>query len=213
MTDPGEIDPPVPRSRVTQLLIDLGGGDAQALNHLYPLVLDELKRIASNHLRKERAGHTLNTTALVHESYLKLVDGNPATCGNRSQFFAIASRAMRQLLIDHARQRNAKKRGGDFRQVTLDPNLVASPSRAVDLIALDQAMERLGKIDARLEKVVERRVFGGMTVQEIADSLDVSRRTVERDWERARAYLYRDLRPDPEKDTDGSTRNDPLANR
>jgi RNA polymerase sigma factor (TIGR02999 family) len=194
MTDPVETGPSS-HSRITQLLIDLGGGDAQALNHLYPLVLDELKRIASNHLRKERPGHTLNTTALVHESYLKLVDGSTATCGNRSQFFAIASRAMRQLLIDHARQRNAQKRGGDYRQVTLDPNLVATPSRAVDLIALDQAMERLGKIDARLEKVVERRVFGGMKVQEIADSLDVSRRTVERDWERARAYLYRDLAP------------------
>ncbi len=183
-------------SDVTALLVELSGGDSRALDRLYPLVLDELKQIARNHLRSERSGHTLNTTALVHESYVKLVEGSSVECRNRSQFFAIASRAMRQLLIDHARQRKARKRGGDRTRVTLDPGMAIAESRSMEIIALDQAMARLGELDPRMETVVECRVFGGMTMDEIAESLEVSRRTVERDWQRARAYLYRDLHPD-----------------
>ena len=196
--------PPV--GEVTRLLIQLNDGDDTALDRIFPLVIDELKRIASNHLRRERAGHTLNTTALVHESYLSLVGSDPGPCRSRSHFFALASRAMRHLLIDHARRRSAEKRGGGIDPVTLQPRMAVAEEHPIEMLDLASAMERLAALDPRLEQVVECKVFGGMTASEIAEALDVSTRTVERDWARARAYLYRDLR------TDGRRAGDPDPN-
>ncbi|TVP55326.1 MAG: sigma-70 family RNA polymerase sigma factor [Gemmatimonadales bacterium] len=185
-----------PMGEVTRLLMQLNDGDRKALDRIFPLVIDELKRIASNHLRRERSGHTLNTTALVHESYLSLVGSDPGPCRSRSHFFALASRAMRHLLIDHARRRSAEKRGGGVDPVTLEPRMAVAEDRPIEMLNLASAMERLAALDPRLEQVVECKVFGGMTASEIAEALDVSTRTVERDWARARAYLYRDLRTD-----------------
>jgi RNA polymerase sigma factor (TIGR02999 family) len=182
-----------PPGEVTALLMELNDGDDRVLDRIYPLVLEQLKRIARNHLRKERVGHTLNTTALVHESYLSLVGTDPGPCRSRSHFFAIASRAMRHLLIDHARRRSAEKRGGGIEPVTLEPRMAISESEPLEMVALADAMDRLGQLDPRLERVVECKVFGGMTAEEIGEALEVSTRTVERDWARARAYLYRDL--------------------
>ena len=208
MVDPDSPSPrstpsPPPRGEVTRLLMELNQGDDAALDRIFPLVLDELKRIASNHLRRERDGHTLSTTALVHESYLSLVDSEPGPCRSRSHFFALASRAMRHLLIDHARRRSAEKRGGGMEPVTLEPRMAVSTDHPIELLNLAGAMERLAALDPRLEKVVECKVFGGMTAGEIAEALEVSTRTVERDWARARAYLYRDLRTDGQRVTDG----------
>lgn len=188
---PDDAEPP--QGEITRLLVELNRGDRKALDQVYPLVLDELKRIASNHLRKERAGHTLNTTALVHESYLSLVGSDPTPCRSRSHFFALASRAMRHLLIDHARRRSAEKRGGGVEPVTLKPRMAISEERPLEMLALADAIERLSRLDPRLEQVVECKVFGGMTAAEIGEAIGVSTRTVERDWARARAYLYRDL--------------------
>jgi RNA polymerase sigma factor (TIGR02999 family) len=163
-----------------------------AVNRDFVQLYDELRQLAQRHLRGQRDGHTLSPTALVHESYLKLADLEQRPWRSRGQFLALASRAMRHILVDHARSRNASKRGGGAVQVTLHPEM-AQTDGSVDLLELHEALARLGRHSERLERIVECKVFGGLTTTEIAEVLDTSVRTVERDWTRARTYLYRFL--------------------
>jgi len=168
------------------------------LDEAYAGLYEDLRAMARRKLRGEREGHTLNTTALVHEAYLRLAELEPAECRNRAQFFALASRAMRGILVDHARRRSAQKRGGGAALVTLHGEIgEGSEERTVDLLALSDALDRLAEHDPRLVRLVEFRFFGGMSMSEIAELLDVSVRTVERDWVRARAYLFRLLDSSP----------------
>jgi RNA polymerase sigma factor (TIGR02999 family) len=182
------------RSEVTMLLAALSQGRDEALDDLFPLVYDDLRRIARNHLRSERSGHTLDTVALVHETYLSLADGDAVSVRERARFFALASRAMRNILIDHARARKAVKRGGDQVRVTLTAGVASeSPEALADIVDLHRALERLGERDPRMEQVVECKVFGGMTTKETAEALDIGVRTVEKDWTLARAFLHKEL--------------------
>ena len=180
---------------VRVLLSELREGDESALDRLLPLVYDDLRRIARRHLRGERPDHTLRTTALVHEAYIEIAGGD-GEWRDRAHFMAACSTVMRHLLVDHARRKSALKRGGDRVRVTLDDELSGEDPRVEDVVELHDALSRLGEHDPRLEKVVECRFFGGMTVADTAEALDLSRRTVERDWTRARAYLHRALAPD-----------------
>ena len=173
----------------------LADGDEGALDELYPLVYDDLRRVARGHLARERSGHTLDTTALVHESYLRLVGSTSIDADSRAHFLSIAARAMRRILLDHARRKGARKRGGGMIPVPLTPASAVAVQRSPELLALDEALERLEQLDARQSKVVECRVFGGMTVEETAKILDVSPATVKRDWTLARAWLNRQMRP------------------
>ncbi len=182
-----------PKEEVTQLLIAYGQGDRQALDRLLPVVYSELHGIAARQMRHERADHTLNATALVHEVYLKLMDQNQVSWQNRAHFFAIAARAMRQVLISYARKHNAEKRGGGAPNTLLDGKEIALGERADELLALDEALTRLAGFDERLAQVVEYRFFGGLTIEETAAVLDVSSMTVKRDWNKAKAWLYREL--------------------
>jgi RNA polymerase sigma factor (TIGR02999 family) len=181
-------------AEVTQLLQDLAGGDRSVVDSLFPIVYSQLRRQAQGQLRGERKDHTLNATALVHEAYLKLIDQTRVEWQNRAHFFAIAAQAMRRILINYANQRLAQKRGGGAVIATFDEGLVARESRAEELIALDQALERLRELNERQSKVVEYRFFGGLTQEEIAAVLDVSEPTVRRDWRLARAWLSRELK-------------------
>lgn len=186
------------RNTVTRLLHAARDGDPSAFDRLMPLVYTELKQVAGRELRREYADQAPRTTALVHELYLKLVDQAEIDWHGRAHFFTIAARAMRQILVDHARKRNAKKRGGDWQRTTLVEHLLAGEVDWDDLIALDDALDRLDAVDERMRTVVEYRFFGGMTQKEIADVLDVSTRTVQRDWVKARAWLYDKLYPKDE---------------
>jgi len=179
---------------ITRLLHDLKEGRREAFDELLPQVYDELRRVAHLQLRGERADHTLNTTALVHEAYLKLVDQTRLTWKNELHFYAIASRVMRNILIDYARIHRAQKRGGGRPATSLDNKNIALEERADELLALDEAMKRLATFDERLCQMVEYRFFGGLTVEETAALLDVSPRTVKRDWKRAKAWLYSEMR-------------------
>src|SRR5262245_60789279 len=185
------MDSPV-RSKVTHLLIGWGKGDRAALDDMLPLVYEELKKLAASHLRRERHAHTLQTTALVHEAYSRLVDQRQVDWKNRAQFLGIAAEVMRRILLHHARKRLAAKRGGEVQRVSLS---LAEPSEEpnVDLIALDQALQELSKFDARKSKIVELKFFGGMTTEEIGEVVKLSHATVEREWTLARAWLYRAL--------------------
>lgn len=183
---------------VTRLLQDVYEGDRDAFDRLMPLVYDELHRIARAKLRGERAGHTLDTTGLVHEVYLKLVDQAQVAWQDRAHFFAIAARAMRQILIDYARKRKAAKRGGKQIRTTLTSRHLVFDIQLEELLDLDAALDRLDEVDERLRKVVEYRFFGGMTEKEVAAVLDISTRTVQRDWRKARAWLYKELYPEEE---------------
>lgn len=167
----------------------------EEIDELLPEVYEELRKIAHRHLRKERAGHTLNTTALVHESYVSLARTDDLEWESRTHFCAVASRAMRHILVDYARRRGAAKRGGGRIRITLGEGVAAHDEPPHELLALDAALQALAERDERLARVVECRFFGGMTVDETAEALDISRRTVERDWTRAKAYLYRTLAP------------------
>jgi RNA polymerase sigma factor (TIGR02999 family) len=169
--------------------------DANPCDRLFPAVYDELRRIAHRHMLRERHGHVLDTTALVHECYLNLADRTTPSWDDRAHFLAIASKAMRHILIDYARRRKAQKRGGDRHRVTLEDRMVAVDAQAAELLSLDEALTALARRHARMATVVERRFFGGMTISETAASLDVSTRTVEKDWTRAKAYLRRALAP------------------
>jgi RNA polymerase sigma factor (TIGR02999 family) len=181
----------VPAADVTRLLAQWSDGDAAARDRLLPLVYDELRGLAHRHLRDERRAETLNTTALVHEAYLKLVRLDHATFRGRAYFFAVASRAMRQILVDHARGRNRVRRGGGAVPLALDDAFVAAQERAPDLLALDEALTRLSAIDPRAGQIVEYRFFGGLTAEEIAEVLDLPPATVRREWTLARTWLHR----------------------
>jgi RNA polymerase sigma factor (TIGR02999 family) len=183
-----------PAVDVTRLLGQWSDGDAAARDRLLPLVYDELRGLAHRHLRDERHAETLNTTALVHEAYLKLVRLDRATFKGRAYFFAVASRAMRQILVDHARGRRRVRRGGGAAPVTLEDALVAAEERGGDLLALDEALTRLAALDARAAQVVEYRFFGGLTAEEIAEVLGVPVATVRREWALARTWLHRAMR-------------------
>ena len=178
---------------VTQLLVAWGQGDQQALDHLTPLVYKELRRLAQWHMNGERAGHTLQATALVNEAYLRLVDINRIQWQDRAHFFAMAARQMRRILIDAARKHGNQKRGGDAQKVSLAAGLVV-PDRTEELVALDEVLIALTQIDERRGRVVEMKFFGGLSVEEIAEVLGVSPDTVKRDWKLAKAWLGRELR-------------------
>ncbi len=182
------------RKDVTDLLIDWSKGDQEALNKLMPLVYDELHRLASRYLRHERPGHTLQTTALVHEAYLKLVDERNANWQNRVHFFAAAAQVMRHVLVDYARSRRASKRGGDYCRLSLDEARISSEEKDADLLALNDALNNLAAIDPQQSRVVELRVFGGLTVEETAEALGISPRTVKREWSMAKAWLHKQIR-------------------
>ena len=180
-------------SDVTLLLSELSGGRRQALDELMPIVYDELRTIAHLHLRDERTGHTLNTTALVHEAYVKLVDVTRIEWKGRAHFFAMASRAMRRILIDSARARKRMKRGGGVDALPLDEAVYLSNEEATDLLALDEALRRLEAIDPRQCRIIEYRFFSGLSLEETAELVDASVATVKRDWVAARAWLNRAL--------------------
>jgi RNA polymerase sigma factor (TIGR02999 family) len=180
---------------VTGLLLSWRQGDAEALDRLVPLVYDELRRVAGRHLRREQPWHALQATALVHEVYLRLVDVDRLTLKNRTHFFAVAAKLMRQILVDHARRQNADKRGGGATMVSLQDVSPAAQPRSVDVLALDQALEALSALDARQSGVVELRFFGGLDIEEAAEALGISPATVEREWALAKAWLYRRLSP------------------
>jgi RNA polymerase sigma factor (TIGR02999 family) len=178
---------------VTSLLHELAEGRPDALADLMPLVYDELQRLAKRHLRGERTDHTLSPTGLVHEAYLRLIDMQRVNWQDRAHFFAMASRAMRRILIDYARSRMRQKRGGEIARVTLDEELVAADQDALEWLALDEALERLENVSERACRVVECRVFTGLEVEETARALDISEATVKRDWAFARAFLNQSL--------------------
>jgi RNA polymerase sigma factor (TIGR02999 family) len=182
------------RREITQLLRAWTNGDAKALDQLVPLVYDELRRQASRYMVRENVGHTLQTTALVHEAYLRLADQRDVHWESRSQFFGIAAQLMRRVLVDHARTRDAAKRGGDAIRVTLDGSLDSAGEPDADVIELDDALTRLAMFDARQAHVVELRYFAGLRIEEVAEVLGLSRATVDRDWAMARAWLRRELR-------------------
>ena len=182
-----------PSSDITHLVLQWSAGEEDAFDRLLPLVYDDLRRIAGRHLRNQASNPTLNATAVVHELYLNLVDQTRASWRDRSHFFAVASKAMRHIVIDYARRKGAAKRGGDRVQVPLHTNIAMTQERMPDLLALDEALTDLEGKDPRLAQVVECRFFGGMTAKETAEVLDVGLRTVERDWTKARAYLRRAL--------------------
>ena len=178
---------------VTALLLSWRQGDPAALDRLVPLVYDELRRVARRNLRREQPGHALQATALVHEVYLRLVDVNQLTLKNRTHFFAVAAKLMRQVLVDHARRQHANKRGGGITMMSLDGVSPAAQPASVDLLALDQALTALASVDARQSQVVELRFFAGLNIDEAAEALGVSPATVEREWALAKAWLYRQL--------------------
>ena len=178
---------------VSQLLRAWSDGDQTALDKLMPLVYEELRRMAKRHMDRQNPGHTLQTTALIHEAYLRLIDQKETRWQNRAHFFAVAATAMRHILVDYARTRQAAKRGGEAVVVSLDEAAAASDERAAELVALDDALEGLAAFDRRKCRVVELRYFGGLSVEETAEVLKVSRETVARDWRLARTWLLREL--------------------
>jgi RNA polymerase sigma factor (TIGR02999 family) len=178
---------------VTELLVRWRAGDQDALQALIPLVYMELRDIARNHLRRERVGHTLQSAALVHEAYLRLLDQRPFDTENRAHFLAVASRLMRQILVDQARSHAAVKRGAS-RRVELDVSLVAAETKTTDVVAIDDALTGLAKLDEQQGRIVEMRFFGGLGVEEIAEVLGVSASTVKRDWNVAKAWLTREMK-------------------
>ncbi len=186
-------DDPQPQGEVTRLLHAAVSGDQDALDRLVPLVYDDLHRLAHRQLNREGGGHTLQTTGLVHEAYMKLAGGK-VNAASRSHFLAIAARAMRQVLVDYARRRKAEKRGSGIAAVTLNDGEQGMEVSTDDLLALDEVLEQL---EPRQRQVVELRFFGGMEEKDIAEALGISERTVRRDWVKARAWLYRELYPKP----------------
>src|SRR6188474_1620084 len=181
------------QQQVTQLLVDWSSGDTGALHKLIPLVQPELHRLAHYYMSREGEGRTLQTTALVNEAYLQFVDKTHPRWQNRLHFFAVAAQLMRRIMVDHARQRHALKRGGAAQKVTLDEAALVTETRSEELLALDEALDKLAAQDARKSQIVELRYFGGLTVEETAEFLKLSQRTVEREWTMAKAWLYRAL--------------------
>jgi RNA polymerase sigma factor (TIGR02999 family) len=192
--------PEQPVQPVTELLVRWKAGDREALEELVPLVYAELKNLARQHLRRERPGHTLQSAALVHEAYLRLLAQPAVETNNRAHFLMVAARLMRQILVDHARSHGAEKRGAD-RTVYLDPAMVLPQERSIDLLALDDALNDLSRLDEQQGRVVELRFFGGLATEEIAEVLSISCSTVRRDWNVAKLWLTRQLK----KQTQGGT--------
>jgi RNA polymerase sigma factor (TIGR02999 family) len=178
---------------ITRLLLDWRNGDQTALDRLMPLVYEELRRMANHYMRNERRGHTLQTSALVNEAYLRLVDHENIEWQNRAHFFGVAAQAMRRILVDHARSRNYQKRGGGAQQVSLDEAMTLAGDRAAELLALDDALRELARMDERKSRVVELRYFGGLSLEETAEALGISIPTVTRDWNTAKAWLMREM--------------------
>jgi RNA polymerase sigma factor (TIGR02999 family) len=178
---------------VTKLLVASSAGDRAAMDQLMPLVYDELRRLAQSYLRDERPGHTLQGTALVHEAYLRLIDQKSVQWQNRAHFFALASQMIRRILVDHARERNAAKRGAGAPRLSLEEAVGVPGAREVDLIGLDDALNGLAKIDPEQSRIVELRFFGGLSIDEAAAVIGVSSATVNREWAAARAWLFREM--------------------
>jgi RNA polymerase sigma-70 factor (ECF subfamily) len=181
---------PPTQQQVTQLLTDWSGGNEGALEKLIPLIQPELHRLAHHFMSRERLGHTLQTTELLNEAYLRLVDDPKRNWQNRTHFIAAAAQLMRRIMVDHARERRSLKRGGDAMKVSLDEAALVSEQRGEELLALDEALEKLATQDPRKSQIVELRYFGGLTTDEIAAFLEISDRTVRREWRMARAWLY-----------------------
>ena len=184
----------LPKKRVTELLLSWGAGDESALSNLIPLVFDELRRLARYHMRGQRQGHALGTTALVNEAYVRLIDIKQVNWQDRAHFFAMSSRLMRRILVDFARSKAYQKRGGGAQRVSLDEALIVSAEPGHDLVALDDALTALAAFDPRKAQVVEMRFFGGLSVEETAEALKVSVDTVMRDWKLAKAWLLREIK-------------------
>jgi len=189
MGSPSRSDP----GSVTRLLLSWSGGRQSALDELMPLIYGELRRLAAAYLRRERRDHTLQPTALVHEAYMRLVDQSIANCHSRAQFFGIAANLMRQILVNHAARHQAAKRGGGTKVTLKEAGAVAGQAQVMNVLALDQALNKLAKLDPRQCRIVEMRFFCGLPEQEIAEVLEVSPRTVKRDWTMARAWLHGEL--------------------
>jgi RNA polymerase sigma factor (TIGR02999 family) len=193
--DPGfetmsETDKPI-----TQMLFEIKNGEQESLKELLPLVYDELRRLANSHLRHERENHTLQPTALVHEAYLRLVGQKPIDWQNRAHFFGVSARLMRQILIEHARSKNRQKRGGEFKtQIEMDEAVSFSNEKQLDVIAVDEALSQLEKLDKRQAEVVEMKFFGGLSIEEIAEVLNVSPATIKREWSSAKLLLCKMLK-------------------
>jgi RNA polymerase sigma-70 factor, ECF subfamily len=185
--------PPSTRQEVTQLLGEWSGGDERALEKLFPLVQPELHRLAHHYMSRERPGHTLQTTAILNEAYLRLVDNTKPVWQGRTHFIAAAAQLMRRIMVDHARERQSLKRGGGALKITFDEAALITETRSQELLDVDEALERLALQDARKSQIVELRYFGGLTVEETAEFLKLSPRTVEREWTMAKAWLYREL--------------------
>ena len=174
---------------VTELLVAWSQGDQAALDRLTPLVYNELHRLARCYMRRESPGHTLQTSALVNEAYLRLVDQRDVRWRNRSHFFGIAAQMMRRILVDHARSHGRAKRGGDAHRLSLDATVIMSKERFVDLVAIDEALSKLAKLDLQKSRIVEMKFFGGLNTDEVAECMHVSSRTIEREWRKAKAWL------------------------
>jgi RNA polymerase sigma factor (TIGR02999 family) len=179
--------------QITLLLKEMSGGRTEASEQLVPLVYDELRRIASRYMQRERCQHTLQPTALVHEAYIKLVDQSQADWKDRVHFFAMAAQMMRHILVDYARRVRAEKRGGACKQVTLEEGLAYTETHSTTMLAVDEALDRLAQLDQRQCRIVELRYFVGLSVEETAEVLQVSTRTVKREWRLAKAWLYAEL--------------------
>jgi RNA polymerase sigma factor (TIGR02999 family) len=182
---------------LTALLDEWGRGDRRALDQLLPLVYAELRRIAARQLRRERAGHSLQPTALVNEAYLRLVDQRKVDWRNRAHFFGVAAQVMRRILVDYARRHHANKRGDGVPSVSIDPAMEAAPSDVISVLALNQVLDRLERLDRGLAEIVELRAFGGLTIEESAHVLNVSPSTAKREWRTAKAWLTRELGAEP----------------
>jgi len=183
-------------NEITQMLIELTDGNQEIVNQILPHIYDELKRLASSYLRKERVNHTLQPTALVHEAYMKLIDQKRVQWQNRAHFFGIAAQVMRRILLDHARKHQADKRGGEFEKLPLEEEiLIVSHDKSNELIALDDALESLAAIDEQKAKIVELRYFGGLSIEETAEVMGVSVPTINRQWRMAKAWLYSQISP------------------
>jgi RNA polymerase sigma-70 factor (ECF subfamily) len=178
---------------VTHVLRDLSDGDPDAPARLMPLVYQELRKLSQGYLKAERADHTLQATALVHEAYIRLVDWENVTWQNRAHFFAVAAQIMRRILVDHAREKQSQKRGGGLTRLSLDEAVSFSRQREVDLVVLDDALESLSLLDTKQSKIVELRFFGGLTVEETAEALNVSPATIKREWTIAKAWLHKKI--------------------
>lgn len=197
-TERSESENPLPSpGEVTQLLLEWNGGDGSALDKLLPIVYTELHRVADNYLRRERPGHTLQATALINETYLRLVGAQNVQWENREQFFGIAANLMRRVLVDHARGAHAAKRGGNAQNLPLEVATLVVQERDENLLLLDEALERLADVDSQACRIVELRYFAGLTIDETAELLQLSPTTVKREWAAARAFLHREIGGEP----------------